>query len=268
MHPQDCRIFIAPPMFGPLPGAVARGLSQGQGALAAAGVGAAALGPVPGAGVIVDQSVFGRPVAGLSGFFAQAGARAGALAAQLGAPVGRLVVPVVPLDLAYPALWRAVAARRAVAPFDALAEGLAGQARSWGAVLEEIIAALAPREVVLLPALDPGGPVTVAHVLAALVPEAGLNAEEPPHTPAHLPDTALAMLQRLFRQGVALPPRQVARLVAVHERSPQAVPIAAFAPLQAVALRRSFAAELGALAAKPGVRIGVDSPLGFACAAE
>ena len=263
MHAQECRLFVAPPMFGPLPGAVARSLAQGQGRLGAAGLGAAALGPVPGAGVIVDQVVFGRPVAGLMGFFAQAGARAKALAAQLETPVGRLVVPVMPLDLAYPTLWRAVAARRAVAPFAALADDMAGLARGWGAVVEEVIAALSPQEVVLLPA-----PVTVAQVLAALVPEAELSAEEPLHAPAHLPDTALAMLQRLFRQGVALPPRQVSRLVAVHERSPQAAPIAAFAPLQAAALRRRFEDELDALAVRPGVSIGVGGPLAFACAAE
>ena len=135
-------------------------------------------------------------------------------------------------------------------------------------MVAEMMAALCPREVVLLPA-----PVTMAQVLAALVPEAGLRAEEPVQAPAHLPDTALAMLQRLFRQGVALPPRQVARLVAVHERNPQAAPIAAFAPLQAAALRRCFAAELCALAARPGVRIGAEDwggaeHWGFACAAE
>lgn len=210
-------------------------------------------------GVQVNEGMAGRAAVGLSGFFAQMRPRAEAFAAKLDGPVGRLVVPVLPYDSYFPALWRHQAARRAMPDFEALAPGLLGTARGWAEVVEDLIAALKPAQTILLPA-----PVAVDDVLSALVPEGAARAT--PGLDPRLPDTALAMLQRLYRSGVQLPPRQVSRLMAFHLRQPQPAPLAAFAPLDVAQLRRRYSRDLARLERLPGVRLGAG--VGLAYAAE
>ncbi len=259
MTSHSHQIFAALPATGSLAANVARTLAIGHRELAGAGYGAAVLGPVGGGGVHVDETICGRAAAGLDGFFAQAAARARAFAARLNGPVTRLVVPVLPYDLYFPSLWRHQAARRAMPDFASLAAQLGADPRGWVDLVEELVAALAPQEVVILPA-----PLRAAQVLAALVPAAGLAAQDTP--PAAMPDTALAMLQRLYRSGVRISPRQAARLAEVHARQPQPAPLASFAPLEAARLRQRFGADIDRLAGLPGVRIGLAA--GLACAAE
>ncbi|MGD9917924.1 MAG: hypothetical protein AB7U46_07880 [Paenirhodobacter sp.] len=256
-------IFAAIPASGGLGANVARSLAQGRGLLAQAGYGAPVLGPIASGGVHVDETIFAKPIAGLSGFFTHIQRRARHFSSNLSTPVGRLVLPVVAYDDYFPALWRHQAQRRAVEDFATLAPELAALRRGWVEIVRELIAALSPREVVILPA-----PTGVAEVLTALVPGAAIEAR--PGQGREMPDTALAMLQRLYRSGVEISPQQVARLTAFHARQPQPAPIAAFAPLEGALLRRRFQRDLATLAAMPGVRIGLaeSAPERFAIAAE
>ncbi|MBZ4022994.1 hypothetical protein CKO11_11040 [Rhodobacter sp. TJ_12] len=253
-------LFIAPPVFDTLATAVARSLAQGQGDLVGAGLGRAALGPVEGAGVIIDQAIFGRAGAGLKGFFPLAGARAKAFAGLLRAPVGRIVVPVMPLDQAWPMMWRQQAGRKVMPDFDRIGPKLCRFKRGWAHVVAELIEAFAPQEMIVLPA-----PVSSAQVLGALVPEVGLQSFAPAR--GVFPDRALAMLQGLYRQGGQVSPQEAARLAAQHANAPQTAPLAAFSELERADLRRRFAAEMEQMAAMPGVRIGLDG-LDFASAAQ
>lgn len=261
---NEHHIFLATPAEAGLIGPLARTLSTGRAALAAAGhgapvpapvseavpgpVSASVLGPQTG-GVHLEDSILGGAEAGWTGFFEGAGARAAALAARLSGPVGRLVVPVSGYDTLYPLLWRERAMAGAVAPFAEAAGALALRARGWPEVLREIVAALRPRVLVVLP--EPAG---LPEICAALVPGAAL--EFAPLRPRRRPDTGLAMLQRLYGQGVALPPRQINRLLKFHDRLVQPAPLAAFAPLEGARLRRRFRAELARLGAHPQVQIG------------
>lgn len=259
MRTNDHHVFLSMPGTGALGAIVARSLAAGQAALGATGLGKAVLGPVASGGVHVDETICGRAAAGMEGFFPLAEARAFAFSRKIRGPVGRLVLPMLPLDTLYPKLWRAQAARRAMPAFDALAPHLLAEPRGWFDLVSELIATLAPRETILL--VDP----TPAEALAALVPEAGLAA--PAAAEPELPDTALAMLQRLHRSGITLPARQLSRLAAFHLRQPQPAPIAAFAELDAARLRRQFAADLDQLTGLPCVRVGA-APLPMAIAAE
>lgn len=259
MDTREHHIFAALPATEGLGATVARSLAQARRPLAAAGYGPAVLGPVATGGLHVDETILGRAAAGLGGFFAQAPERARVFARKLQGPVGRLVLPVLPYDSYYPALWRHLAQRRAVEDFDTLAPELAAQARGWPDLVAGLIAALNPREVVILPA-----PVQAEDVLAALVPEIALSPR--PGAVRDVPDTALAMLQRLYRAGATVPPQQLARLVAFHARQPQPAPLAAFSPLDSGLLRRRFRQDLARITALPGVRLGAAQ--GFAIAAE
>lgn len=173
----------------------------------------------------------GRAWSALQGFFPEARARAQALA---GGCQG-IVVTVAPYETYLPGVWRALAARRAMPHFAALAPDLLACPRGWA----DLVTDLRDRFGVL--------PITLR-----VVPG--------PNHPA-LPDTALAMFQRLFAAGVRLPPRQAARLAAVHRRLPQAEPLAAFTPPQEASLARRFATELEAIAALPMVRVEAAAPL-------
>ena len=246
-------IFLATPATTGLTGPLARTLSTGRAALAAAGHGAPVLGPGPQGGVHLDDTILGGVAPGWSGFFDGAGARAASFAACLSGPVGRLVVPVMSYDAFYPLLWRERAVAGAVAPFAAQAGALATRSRGWLAVLGEVVAAFRPRELILLP--EPAG---LPEICAALVPGAAL--EFAPVRVRLRPDTGLAMLQRLYGQGVVLAPRQITRLLQFHDRLVQPAPLAAFAPLEAARLRQRFNTELARLAAHPRVRMGAETP--------
>lgn len=259
---QEHHIFASLPASGALAAGVARALACHPAQLAGAGYGPAVLGPVAEGGVHVDETIAGRAIAGLEGFFAQAGVRAAAYGARLNGPVARLVVPLLPYDLYFPALWRHLAARRAMPDFATLEGAIAAQRRGWVELVGELMAALQPAETVVLPA-----PVSVTQVLGALVPGAGLSGPALEPCTAAMPDTALAMLQRLYRAGVTVSPRQAQRLAEVHARQPQPAALAAFEPLAAAKLRRRFGADLERLGQMKGLRIGAGAT-GLACAAE
>lgn len=252
-------IFVSLPATAGLGAQVARALVLGRADLAAAGYGSAALGQVAAGGLHVDETIAGRARAGLSGFYPLARARAEAFGARLRGPVGRLVVPALPYDSYLTALWRHQAERRAMPAFAELAPQLVALSRGWVDLVAELISALNPTETVVLPA-----PLRAADVLDALVPEVRLSAEASPEPQA--PDTALAMLQRLYRAGVSVPPKQARRLMAFHSRQPQPAPLAAFSPFEVAQLRRRYRADLAQIAQLPGVRLGAG--IGLAYAAE
>jgi hypothetical protein len=252
----ELTVFLAAPGASALPRQLARGLAQERAA---------------GAGISVEDSLVGRLPGALSGFFADASLRARAFAADKNQPVGRLVVLLPGRDAYLPQIWRQLAQRRQMTAFSELAEALSDERRGWHEVVCEVIGALAPRETLIL-TRDP----CAAEVLDALMPVEGdaprlskLLAALPAPQPATLiPDTGLAMLQRLYRQGVSLSPRQSARLAAHHARQPQPDPIAAFTPEQAARLRARDAQDLQKLAALPGVTVEQHAPYAMVIAAE
>ena len=217
-------IFIAPPASGPLPVQLTRAVTLG------------------GAEIRLNGRVLGRLFAGLSGFYPETEARARDLASGLDAAVGTLVLLIHPYVEYLPALWREQARRRAVPDFAEIAPVLADTPRGWPEVVKDLRRGLSPRRTVVL-----ATPFDPAAALETLCPTAELPA--PAADKPAMPDTALAMLQRLHRQGVMLGPRQRARLLAFHERQPQPAALAAFAPSEAEALRVRYDQDLGRIAA-------------------
>jgi len=197
----------------------------------------------------VDDMLAGRAAAGMAGFVSGVRWRGSkAYGARLGGPVERLVIPLLPYDLYLPMLWRGLAQRRAMADFSEMAQDLIATPRGWSDVVADLVAGLQPRQTLILPA-----PASAAEALAVLVPEVDLVAAQSGYHDA--PDTALRMLQRLYRQKVVIAPHQVARLVAFHAKLPQPAPIAAFTAADAAGLRRRFAADLDRIGALAGVEI-------------
>lgn len=261
MHSQsdtapDLTLFLTAPGASALPRQLARCLAQEREA---------------GAGISVEDALMGRLPGGLSGFFSDASLRARSHAARQERPLGRLVLLLPPRDIYLPQLWRQLAQRRQMTPFAEMAETLSDERRGWHEVACEIIGALAPRETVIL-TRDP----CAAEVLDALLPGEGeadrlsqlIAALPAPQAATQIPDTGLAMLQRLYRQGVSLSPRQSARLAAHHARQPQPDPIAAFTPEQRARLRARDAQDLQKLAALPGIVVEEHLPRPMVIAAE
>lgn len=259
MGRSEHHIFLSTPMTAPLMSALARSLSTGRKALRRAGHGEPVLGPGASGGLHLDAAVFGSAEQGLERFFIGCGARARAFKEQLNGPVGRLVIPLAGYEAIYPHLWRDLAAAQSVAPFADLAPALADRQRGWIETISEIVAAFQPRELILLT-----GEVTLAEAAEALAPGAALDLAPVPVR--NLPETGLAMLQRLYADGVTPPPRQIRRLMQFHARLPQAAPVAAFDPLVAVRLQRRFAHEIERFAAHPMVRIGAPPRLSVVAA--
>ncbi|MEZ5685814.1 MAG: hypothetical protein R3D78_07915 [Paracoccaceae bacterium] len=249
MNEAVTHIFLANAAMPRLCSAFARSLPANARIIARAGLGPVLEAPAQGGGVLVDHSLLGAPEEGWDSGFAEVGTRAEGLAAQLAGPVGRLVVPLASYEALYPALWRSLAAGRVMPAFDACAPALAARARGWVEILREIVLALRPAELILLPA-----PRDQAELGQALLPALALR--QAPLRGAQLPDTALAMVQRLHGQGLRPPRRQMGRLLQFHARLPQPAPIAGFSGLDAARLRLRFEAELQRLARHPRVRIG------------
>ncbi|KFE34555.1 hypothetical protein [Thioclava atlantica] len=250
-------IFIAAPASGGIGAQMARSLSGAQKALAQAGYGPAVLGAHREGQIHLDTTLIGDAAAGLFHFFARAGERAECFAEALGGPVGRLVLHLPCYDAYYPMLWRHLAERRALKPFEGAVEQLAGRGRGWLEVVAELKTALDPREIVLLPA-----PALAEEALAALVPGARVIARS--IRQERQSDTAIAMMQRLHRSKIRIRPKQMERLARFHEGLPQGAPIAEFDPLTASRLRRRFQQDLRRLVAMDRVRIGADPALAVA----
>lgn len=259
MGRSEHHIFLSTPMTAPLMSALARSLSTGRKALRRAGHGEPVLGPGATGGLHLDAAIFGAADLGLERFFVDCGARARAFKEQINGPVGRLVLPLAGYEAIYPHLWRDLAARRLIEPFADLAPALAERPRGWIEAISEIVAALQPRELILLT-----GEVTLAEAAEALAPGAALQLA--PLPTRKLPETGLAMLQRLYADGVTPPARQIRRLMQFHARLPQTAPMAAFDPLVAARLQRRFAQELARFAAHPMVRIGAPPRLSVVAA--
>ncbi|MDF1621508.1 hypothetical protein [Pseudothioclava nitratireducens] len=258
MGRSEHHIVLSTPASSGLSGPVLRALSTAREALEAAGYGTVAPGPEPRAQLHVDETIAGRPASGLADFFSLAAPRAQDFGARLGGPVGRIVLPVMPYDLLYPKLWRQQAQRVAMPDFAQIAPELAGRSRGWVALAQDILAAFAPRELIVLPM-----PQGADEILAALLPDLALTVGAGAARPA-MPDTAIAMMQRFHRAGLALPARQIARLVQFHARQPQPAPLAAFDALDAARLRKRYQADLSQLAALPGLRIAQETCLPLA----
>ncbi|TMV90148.1 hypothetical protein FGG78_13595 [Thioclava sp. BHET1] len=247
-------LFIASPAAGRLGPQMARTLAAGHAQLQAAGYGLPVLGPHPAGHVHLDATLIGTANCGLFHFFAKAEGRAQLFARRLGAPVSRLVIQTVPYETYYPKMWRQIAARQPLKPFEGATKRLVERARGWVEVIGDLQRALQPREIVVLPA-----PVTVEEGLAALVPGASLAPRLQVGPDAgELSESAIAMMQRLFRANVTIEAQQLRRLQAFHNRQPQGAPIAAFDALDAAKLRRRYRQDMKAIGAMPGVRIGAD----------
>jgi hypothetical protein len=144
--------------------------------------------------------------------------------------------------------------------FVQLAPDLAARSRGWVELAQDIVTAFSPRELIVLPV-----PHCAAEILAALVPDVAFADVRVTHAPRpEMPDTAIAMMQRFHRAGLALPARQIARLVQFHARQPQPAPLAAFDALDAARLRKRYQADLSQLAALPGLRIAQETCLPLA----
>ncbi|WP_295533797.1 hypothetical protein [uncultured Thioclava sp.] len=252
-------LFIASPASGALGAQVARSLASGQAQLAKAGYGEAVLGPHRSGQIHLDAKLIGDVSCGLFSFFEQAGKNAMRFARRLDAPIGRVVIQTLPYDQYYPMMWRHMATGRALKPFEGAVARLMERPRGWAQVIADLHAALAPQEIVVLPA-----PVLVEEALAALVPGARLDPRTPPQLDR--PDSAIAMLQRLHRANVTLDPHQIQRLAAFHARQPQGAPLAAFNAIDSVKLRKRYAQDMDQIAAMARTRIGAD--LDFAIAAQ
>lgn len=250
-------IFIAAPASGGLGAQMARSLAHGQKALAAAGYGAAVLGPHPLGQIHLDSRLIGDSASGLFHFFARTRERAARFAQIVNAPIGRVVLHLPCYDAYYPMLWRDLAEKRALKPFNGAVPRLLARARGWVEVVSDLKAALNPREIIVLPA-----PVLFEEALAALVPGASVAPE--PIQPVRQSDSVIAMMQRLHHSGIHIGPKQMQRLAKFHDRQPQGAPIAEFDTLAGARLRRRFQRDLVKLAEIEGVRIGADPALAVA----
>lgn len=244
-------IFIAAPASGGLNAQMARSLACAPRALAVAGYGPAVMGAHPKGQIHIDGRLIGDSAAGLFHFFARTRERAARFASALGGPVGRIVLNLPCYDSYYPMLWRELAAIRALRPFEGAVPRLLARERRWVQVVEDLKAALNPREIIVLPT-----PATIEDALAALVPGAEIAPQ--PVTLLQQSDSAIAMMQRLHRAGISIGPKQMQRLAGFHDRQPQGTPIAQFGSLAGTRLRRAYQADLAQLAAMEGVRIGAE----------
>lgn len=180
----------------------------------------------------VDSFLLGRAGAAMQGFFPEVAARAKTVVARRPSSA-KMVLVLIPYEQFLPMAWRSLAARRLMPAFADIAHGLVTCPRGWADVVADLVQVLHPAETLILSA-----PMQAF-----------------PAVGATLPDTALAMVQRLYRLSVNLPPRQMARLAEVHRRLPQPEPIAAFSAVQTAALRARYAADLARLATMPGLWI-------------
>ncbi|WP_376872545.1 hypothetical protein [Albirhodobacter sp. R86504] len=239
-------LLASAPFASPLNAALSRSLGRSRAQMARAGF--ALNGAPTRAKVVVSEKLFGYSASGFENFFSNAVARAAVTAGRLDGPIKRLVIQATPQSELFPALWRGIAARAQVDSFESHKDKIFGATRGWAELIEDLVNVIEPAEVVVLT----GKPSQLA-ACAELVPGARIdidNFEDPA-----MPDTALAMIQRLYTQGQVLPPRQVLRLQSWHARLPQCAPLAAFTQAEAAYLDARFADDMDRVSCLGRVRI-------------
>lgn len=194
--------------------------------------------------IISEHDLAGRMATLLQGkFYPAARKRAEVLGRAIGRPVDRLVITLRSYDRLFRGAWERYALDREMTPFADHAPAMAAFNGGWIEVVEALRDGLAAREVVILTET-----ATAGETLSLLAP--GLNLSDPimpAPTPA-ITDTAIAMIQRHFRQGARFAPGQRDRLLAFHARQPQLARDPGFEGLQLADLRGRFIADLDALA--------------------
>lgn len=194
--------------------------------------------------LISEHDLAGR-MAGLLGgrFYPAARARAEALRAALGRPVDRLVLVVKPYDTLFVNAWRRFALDRAMEPFADYAPAMANFIGGWAEVVEALRDGLDARHVTVL-AERPSHEELFAHLLPGFrLPQLAKPAPAPEIT-----ESAIAMIQRHYRQGGRFVAGQRERILAFHARQPQLPREAGFAGLPLADLRGRFVADLDTVA--------------------
>lgn len=194
--------------------------------------------------ILSEHDLAGRSATLLQGkFYPAARKRAEVLSRALGRPVDRLVITLRPYDRLFRSAWERYALEREMAPFTEFAPAMAAFQGGWIEVVEALRDGLAAREVIVLS--ERTGP---RELLAFLAPQLHPEATELPTATPALTDSALAMIQRHFRQGARFAPGQRDRLLAFHARQPQVDRDPGFAGLQLADLRGRYIGDLDALA--------------------
>lgn len=201
--------------------------------------------------LISEHDLAGR-MAGLLGgrFYSTARQRAEALHAALGRPVDRLVLVVKPYDTLFAGLWRRFALDRAMEPFADYAPAMANFSGGWTEVVEALRDGLEARHVTVL-AERPSPEELFAHLLPGFrLPHLTHVAPAP-----HITESAIAMIQRHYRQGGRFAAGQRDRILAFHARQPQLPREAGFTGLPLADLRGRFVADLDTIAQMRGVDV-------------
>lgn len=199
--------------------------------------------------ILSEHDLAGRMASLLNGrFYPAARSRAEVLRSAIGRPVDHLVLAVVPYDTLFVGAWRRFALDRLVEPFAEYATAMASFSGGWVEVVEALRDGLEASRVTVL--------ATRPHpleVMAHLVP--GLRLKDPviPGSAPPVTDSAVAMIQRHYRQGARFAPGQRDRILAFHSRQPQTGIEQGFPGLQLADLRGRYVADLDTLARLPGV---------------
>lgn len=201
--------------------------------------------------LISEHDLAGRMSGLLAGrFYPTAHQRAEALRAALGRPVDRLVLVVKPYDTLFTSVWRRFALDRLMEPFADYAPGMMNFSGGWAEVVAALRDGLDARHVTVL-AERPAPEELFAHLLPGLrIPRLALPAPQPEIT-----ESAIAMIQRHYRQGGRFAPGQRDRILAFHARQPQLPREAGFAGLPLADLRGRFVADLDTIARMRGVEV-------------
>lgn len=211
--------------------------------------------PVPGEGaqglILSEHDLAGRMANLLGGrFYPAARARAEVLRAALGRPVDRLVIAVASYDDLFIGAWRRFALDRLVEPFAEYAPAMAGFSGGWVDTVAALRDGLEARQVFVL-----ANRPHPQEVLAHLSPSLRLADPVLPSGAPVVTDSAVAMIQRHYRQGARFASGQRDRILAFHSRQPQAMGGQGFAGLQLADLRGRYIADLDALSRMPGVNL-------------
>lgn len=205
-----------------------------------------------GRGLILSEHDLAGRMANLLGgrFYPAAAKRAEVLGRALGRPVDRLVLTVRSYDALFLAAWRRFALDRQMEPFSEYVPAMANFTGGWVEVVEGLRDGLSARQVVILATrADP------LDLLSHIAPEVRVVDPVLPGSMPPITDSAIAMIQRHYRQGARFAPGQRDRLLAFHARQPQAARENGFAGLQLADLRGRFVADLDTLARMPGVDV-------------
>jgi len=201
--------------------------------------------------IVAEHDLAGRMTGLLEGrFYTAARKRAGVLGQALGRPVDRLVVTVKPYDVLFQSAWQRVALEREVEPYSEFVPAMGNFHGGWVEVVEALRDGLQARKVVVL--TDHAAP---QEVLAHLAPDLKLVDPVMGQPMPQITDSAIAMIQRHFRQGARFAPGQRDRLLAFHAHQPQIARESGFAGLQLADLRGRYVADLASLTRLEGVQV-------------